>query len=286
MTVMGMRTGARSHMFVPGDRRDRFERAVTSGSAVVILDLEDGVAPRRKPKARTAVRKALAGWAGEPAAWVRIDPEALDDDLSALAGREALQGVVVAKADPTSVTTVARWAGRSGPADIAIVPLLETAVAIRNIEELAAIERVTQLMLGEVDLAADLGMHPADDGSEMLPLRLELVTAAAAAGLRPPIGPVWTRLADAAGLSQHAATLRRLGFGGMGLIHPAQVDPVHREFAPTADELARAKHLIETFDHSVRAGHGVIHVPGVGMVDEAAVRTARRLLGEQGERDG
>lgn len=274
---------ARSFLFVPGDRFDRFDRAYGSGAHVVILDLEDGVSPTRKAEARGHVADALRSRRpGRPLVWVRVSIETLREDLDALSASPP-QGIVLAKADAAGVDTVWRWVETLGLEPWqrpALIPLIETAAAVQDVRELASANGTTQLMMGEVDLAADLGMNPSPTGTEMMSLRVSLVVASAAAALAAPIGPVWTRLQDMDGLSTHAVRLRTLGFGGMGVIHPTQLDVIHDAFAATPEEIARARRIVEAFDHSVERGVGVLTVPGIGMVDEAVVRQARRVLTE------
>jgi citrate lyase subunit beta/citryl-CoA lyase len=145
-------------------------------------------------------------------------------------------------------------------------------------------------MIGEIDLAAELGVD-LDDEDVLVPLRLQVVVASAAAGLLPPLGPVSPDFRDLAALATGTARLRRMGFGARPAIHPAQVPVFNQVLGPDPDELAEAGRLIELYERGLAAGRGVVLDDRGRMIDEAAVRVARRILGtadrQRGiERDG
>ncbi len=145
--------------------------------------------------------------------------------------------------------------------------------------EVAASPWVEGLALGESDLLADLGCAPDLDADERRPLRMAMVVASAAAGRRGPTAPASTDYRDLDGFRDSCRTLRRLGYAARSAVHPAQVPVINEEFAPTADEVARARALIDEFDAAIAAGRGVVVGTDGTMIDEAVVRSARRLLG-------
>jgi citrate lyase subunit beta/citryl-CoA lyase len=261
---------ARSYLYVPGDRPERFAKALASGADAVILDLEDAVAVPAKDRARDNVAEALsADPAGPTEVWVRVNQGDRGlFDLAVITGLPGLTGVFLPKASVASVTTV-------GPA-LATTPavaLVESAATLVELPELARSAGPAALAMGEVDLAADLGIDTSDDGAELWPIRLSVVVASTAAGLVPPIGPVWIAVRDLDGLATATVELRRRGFGARQAIHPDQVGPINAAFTPAPAEVERALALLAGADE---AGNGAWVGPDGRMVDEAVLRSARR----------
>jgi citrate lyase beta subunit len=233
----------------------------------VIADLEDAVAPAEKPAAREVVARLAPRL-------VRINgagTEWFADDLALVEGME-LDAVVLPKATPHAVTAL----GDDGPSVIAIV---ETAQGLRLAYETASAQRVAALILGAVDLGAELGLEPRADGLEILHARSRVVVDSAAAGVRPPFDIVHLEIHDDVGLEAEAAFARSLGFRGKVCIHPQQVPIVNRAFGPSEGELAWARRVVEALDES---GEGVLAVNGE-MIDLPVVERARRIL-DEGER--
>jgi citrate lyase subunit beta/citryl-CoA lyase len=117
--------------------------------------------------------------------------------------------------------------------------------------------RVWQLGLGELDLCAEVGIEPSADERELLPIRVQVVLASAAAGLDPPIGPVSTDFRDLAALRRSTDALRRLGFGSRWAIHPAQVPVINQVFTPSPEQVKAARRLVERYDSALGMGVGV-----------------------------
>jgi citrate lyase subunit beta / citryl-CoA lyase len=266
---------ARSYLYVPGDRPERFAKALASGTDAVILDLEDAVALPAKDAARENVLGALTEGAGAdaggPQVWVRVNQgERGLADLAALDGAAGLTGVFLPKASTASVTRAVAALGAT-PA----VALVESAATVLELPALARSVGLVALAMGEVDLAADLGIDASDDGAELWPVRLSAVVASVAAGLAPLIGPVWVAVRDLDGLATSTVELRRRGFGARQIIHPDQVGPVNAAFTPTAEDVERARALLEGAGD---AGNGAWVGPDGKMVDEAVLRSARRTV--------
>ncbi|MEU4570483.1 CoA ester lyase [Micromonospora sp. NPDC023956] len=273
----------RSWLYVPGHSPRMLAKAAGTGADAIIADLEDAVPPAERPAARTAVADWLdTGVGHDVAAWVRVSPDALDEDVAAVV-RPGLAGVVVAKVDDPALLTrldallAALETERGLPRGaIAVSPRVESARGLRRIDAVAAAPRVLLLGLGEADLSADLGMRPGPDGLELLPARFEAVAASAAAGLAPPVGPATVDYRDLEKLRTSTAALRRLGFGGRTAIHPAQVAVINEVFTPTADEVATAERIVAAY---AAGDGGAVAVAGTGtMVDEAVARSARAVL--------
>jgi len=265
--------GARSYLYVPGDRPDRIEKALASGADAVVVDLEDAVAVAAKDEARghAAATVALPPTDGTEV-WVRINQGRRgSDDLDAVCAGRGLTGVFLPKASNHTVASAALVLG-----DRMAVALVESAAALVELDDLAGRPKLAALAMGEVDLAADLGIEPSPDGAELWPVRLRAVVASAAAGLRPPIGPVWVAVRDLDGLEASTVQLRRRGFGARQAIHPTQVPVINAAFTPTEEAVERARQLLDGADAS-EAGAWV--GPDGSMVDEAVLRSARRTLG-------
>ncbi len=265
---------SRTTLYVPGDRSDRFDKALGSGADAIICDLEDAVAETAKATAREAVAEWLRANSGA-AAWVRVNnrPDLLDDDAamvrSLVADGVEFAGVVVPKAD-TAVCAV-DFAGSP------VTALIESAIGVADIYEIAAMPAVVRLALGEADLAADMCMEPSADALEMWPIRTRVVVASVGSGLESPCGPVPTDLDDDEALVTSSESLRRHGFGGRSVIHPKQVAPVNTAFTPTADAIAQAEKVVAAYEAAVAEGRAALIVDGK-FIDTAVVRQARALL--------
>ncbi|MCY4163454.1 MAG: CoA ester lyase [bacterium] len=265
---------SRTTLYVPGDRPDRFDKALASGADAIICDLEDAVAEDSKALARQAVAEWLRANSGA-ACWVRVNnrPDLLSTDAalvrSLVADGVSFCGVVLPKATPAACETDFGGCG--------VMALIESAAGVIHINQIASQAAVVQVALGEEDLAADLGMQPSVDAPEMWAIRTAAVVASAAAGLQAPVGPVFTNLEDEAGLAATSHTLRRQGFGGRAVIHPKQVNAVHLAFTPTSAEIAKAQATLEAFAAAAEANSGVAVVDG-RFIDAAVVRWAKAVL--------
>lgn len=273
---------ARSFLFVPANRPERYAKALASGAGAVIIDLEDAVAPDAKAAARTQL---AAGLAAMPAAdrarvLVRINAGGTpwhEDDLLLL-GRlasEGLGGVVLPKLE--TLAELGRVAA-AGPA-CALLPMLESAAGLAALDVLAAGPGVTRLVFGNLDFQADLGMACGPDEAELQPVRLALVLASRRAGLATPVDGVTPGTGDLAQVQRDAERSRRGGFGAKLCIHPAQVAAVNTALGPTAAELDWAQRVVEA---SRNAG-GVTTLDG-RMVDAPVLRLAQRTLASQAAR--
>lgn len=257
---------ARSALFVPGDRPERFDKALASGADLVIVDLEDAVAVGHKAQARDNVVTWLSG--GGRAA-VRINglrTEHCSADRSRLAGLPGLQAVVVPMADdPAALAELAEELG-----GVAVVAMVETAAGLLRARELAETPGVVRLAFGHLDLAADL--DSADTRVAMLHARSTLVVTSRAAGLPGPLEGVTPSLDDPARWADDARYAAELGFSGKLVIHPGQVEAVNAAFTPTAEEVARAARVLDAAEQG-----GAVRLDGE-MVDAPVLARARRLL--------
>lgn len=272
----------RSLLFVPGDRPERFPKAVATGADALILDLEDSVVPERKAEARVAVRTWIEAPRDEdgPAVFVRINPIDSDDvaaDLAALAGL-ALDGIVLPKAEGSD--SVAMLLDRL-PGDYVVLPVAsETPAAVFQLGTFASVAgRLAGLTWGAEDLPASIGAVTAreEDGSYTDPYRVVralTLFGAHAAGV-PAIETVFPDFRNLEALAAYAARGRRDGFTGMLAIHPTQVAVINDAFTPSEAELEHARAVVAMFE--ANPGAGALQLDGK-MIDAPHLKSARRLL--------
>ncbi|RYY35884.1 MAG: CoA ester lyase [Sphingomonadales bacterium] len=270
----------RSLLFVPGDRPERFAKAAASGADALILDLEDSVAPEKKPEARAAVAEWLAGNRQLPCL-VRINPidggEARADLDAVLTKRP--DGIVLPKAEGVaSVRTLVSMAWGDCPPILPIATETPAAVfALGDYAEVAG--QLLGLTWGAEDLPAAIGATGSreDDGSYTPPyqmVRALTLFGAHAAGVAP-IETVFPNIADEAGLAAYVARGRRDGFTGMMAIHPAQIAAINAGFSPSEAEIEHARAIVQAFaDHP---GAGALKLGGK-MIDQPHLKQARAVL--------
>lgn len=260
---------ARSLLFVPGDRPERYAKAVASGADAVIIDLEDAVAPDAKAAARAAAHEYLCGGGHALLRINALDSVWAEDDMP-LCGAPGVLGVVCPKTEHP--TDLARIASHMRPGT-SLLPLIETAKGLRDIHSIAAADRIGRLLFGSVDLSLDLNLAPSEHEEELSSYRALLVLASRAAGLAPPVDGVTLNLQDDAALARATQTARRAGFGAKLCLHPVQIATVHRAFAASAEELAWAERVL----NNARGQTGAFQFEG-RMVDTPVLQRARRFL--------
>jgi citrate lyase subunit beta/citryl-CoA lyase len=264
---------ARTWLFVPGDRPDRFQNAATAGADVIILDLEDAVAPPNKDVAREHV----FGWLSTAKSICAVRVNAVgtswhDADLDALAELPSDLALLVMLPMTEDSDYVAELAARFSR-NAAVIALIETALGVINAVNIAKVPGVERLALGSYDLAAQLGIDP-DYRPAMAATRSVLVLASAAAGLAGPIDGITGNVRDRDKLVAEVAESAALGFAGKLCIHPNQVADAAAALSPSDADVALARRIIEAFTTSA---DGVVLIDG-NMVDAPVVTRARRIL--------
>jgi citrate lyase subunit beta/citryl-CoA lyase len=267
----------RTYLFVPGNRRERFAKALASGADAVILDLEDAVAPAAKGEARDAI----AQWARRAAEAerarivVRInDAQSRDfaDDLRLL--RDAgLEGVMLPKAESAAQVRAVRAAVPAAR----VLALMESARGIAAAHEVAGADGVVRLVFGTLDYALDLDLDIGDSADGLSHAASVLAIAARVAGLAAPVAGVTPQIDDASRLLADWAWARRHGFGAKLCIHPRQVAPIHTALAPSAQAVDWARRVLA----AEAASPGAAQLDG-RMIDRPVVLQAQRTLQRAG----
>lgn len=267
---------ARSWLYVPATRPDRFEKAAASGADRIILDLEDAVAPEAKVEARRRVAAARLPTAVP--VYLRVNGRGTEwyaGDVTVAAGLP-IAGVMLPKTSSAEdVTSLAA----ALPPSFRIVALIETAVGLWNALEIARAPRVERLAFGALDFQLDTGAGGGP--TELAYARSRIVVASRVAGIEPPIDVISVVIDDEFQVESEAREGRRFGFGGKMCIHPRQIAPTHAAWQPTSDEIAWARGLIEALEARSVDERGAFSYRGA-MVDRPVIDRARRILAAAG----
>ncbi|HUH59325.1 MAG TPA: CoA ester lyase [Candidimonas sp.] len=267
-----MKQQMRSALFVPATRPERFAKALAAGADAVIIDLEDAVEPDAKDGARQHVGD-FASAHPQVAFCVRVNGHGtpwFDADLALCASHGNIDCVLLPKAESAAQIAPLAGAGKS------VLPIVESAMGVLSLAELAAAPGVQRLSFGSLDLMLDTGTAPDTKGASLLLdyVRCQILLHSAACGLAAPLDGVYPDFSNAAGLAALAAQVRDMGFGGMLCIHPAQVPTIHAAFAPTAAQVDWASRVVAKADST---GSFAFQMDGK-MVDAPVIERARQII--------
>src|SRR5215472_553578 len=287
----------RSWMFVPGNKQRMIEKSLGVAVDAVMMDIEDGVAPAEKDTARKQIAACLDQVAAQlksgkslrtPARFVRINAvghERSRDDL-AIVVRPGLEGLVVPKVETSEqVKSVSQTLDQRElelgltQGTVRILAALESPKGLFSAYAIAtASPRVIGLLFGAEDFSRELSLPLRREGEarDLIYARSALVTAAACAHVQAVDG-VWPDLQDTEGLKVFALQSRRLGFSGISIIHPAQVEIANAAFTPAADEVDYAQGVLKAFDEARARGEGAVAFGGQ-LLDLPIVDRARQTL--------
>jgi citrate lyase subunit beta / citryl-CoA lyase len=267
----------RTYLFVPGNRPERFAKALASGADAIVLDLEDAVAAASKAEAR----HAIAQWSREAAeadrarVVVRINDAqsaGFADDLQLL--REArIAGVMLPKAESAAQVQ----AVRAAVPDARVLALIESACGVANAHHVASAAGVARLVFGTLDYALDLDLDITDNSEGLMHAASVLAIASRVAGLPAPVAGVTPQIDDEPRLLADLAGSRRHGFGAKLCIHPRQVAPIHAALAPSAQAIDWACRVLA----AETASPGAAQLDG-RMIDRPVVLQAQRTLRRAG----
>lgn len=254
----------RSVLFLPASNPRAIAKAREAGADLVVLDLEDAVKPADKEAARAAAVEAVSvSWTMPVAIRVNgVGTEWHSLDLDAVASSSADLAVLPRASSAHIVHDVAETVRKP------VLAMIETAAGVLAAADIAA--ETAGLVAGTNDLRADLRL-PLDAGREPISASLQLIVLAARAAGVAVFDGVFNGLNDAEGFLSEAAQGRQLGFDGKSLIHPSQIAPCHRAFAPGPAEVERARSLVDAF-------RGGAERFGDEMIERMHVEAAERVL--------
>lgn len=266
-------TIVRSALFVPGSRPERFAKALAAGADAVIVDFEDAVEEPLKRQARDNLAAFLAAHP-QARVWVRVNaPEHAGhaDDLAFCAQQPGVSAVLLPKVENAAQVAVAWRTGKP------VLPIIETAKGLLALERIAGAEGVERLSFGSLDLALDLNLNTDSASAQRFldQARMAVQLHSRGADLAPPLDGVFPAIGDPQGQQRAMRHAYDMGYGGALCIHPSQVPLIHGVLAPSSEELAWARRVM---DASVAAmGAGAFQLDGQ-MVDAPVLLRAQRLL--------
>ncbi|MBC3468273.1 CoA ester lyase [Pseudomonas sp. RW10S2] len=266
-------TIVRSALFVPGSRPERFAKALAAGADAVIVDFEDAVEEPLKRQARDNLAAFLAAHP-QARVWVRVNaPEHAGhaDDLAFCAQQPGVSAVLLPKVENAAQVAVAWRTGKP------VLPIIETAKGLLALERIAGAEGVERLSFGSLDLALDLNLNTDSASAQRFldQARMAVQLHSRGADLAPPLDGVFPAIGDPQGQQRAMRHAYDMGYGGALCIHPSQVPLIHGVLAPSSEELAWARRVV---DASVAAkGAGAFQLDGQ-MVDAPVLLRAQRLL--------
>lgn len=274
----------RTRLYLPGNEPKFFINAGLHSPDGIILDLEDSVAPSEKDAAQLLVRNALRSvdfYGAERMVRINQLPKGIDD-LKFIVPHN-VHVILIPKCESAEqVKTVEKEVDKLKKqfdikSEIYFMPIIESALGVMKSYEIASASKFNcALAIGLEDYTADIGTQRTNEGRESIFARQMLVNAARAAGIQP-IDTVFSDIADMEGLRQSVIEAKSLGFEGKGCIHPRQIPVVHQAFAPTADEIEKAKKIVLAFEEAEKKGIGVVAL-GSKMIDPPVVKRAIKTI--------
>lgn len=274
----------RSRLYLPGNEPKFFINAGLHSPDGIILDLEDSVAPSEKDSAQLLVRNALRSvdfYGAERMVRINQLPKGLDD-LKFIVPHN-VNVILVPKCESAEqihqlekeVDKLRKQHKVENP--IYFMPIIESALGVIKAYEIASASKNNcALAIGLEDYTADIGTQRTNEGRESIFARQMLVNAAKAAGIQA-IDTVFSDVSDMDALRQSVIEAKSLGFEGKGCIHPRQIKVVHEAFAPTIEEIEKAKKIVLAFEDAEKKGLGVVSL-GTKMIDPPVVKRALRTI--------
>ena len=276
----------RALLYMPGDDWKKITKSITLGVDCICMDMEDGVAVNRKAEARATIAKALQELDfGKSEKLARINSVGSGwekDDIAAVLPYHP-DGIVIPKIE--SLDQI-QWGSEIIEAaelkygwpinSVRMLVGVETAKGILNLREIASHPRLDGIIFGGEDFAASIGAIRSRDATELLYARQAVIVACAAFDIQA-IDIVTIDFKDIESLRAESEFGARLGYAGKQIIHPAQVEPVQTAFTPSADAIAHARRIVESFEASQKEGKGAYALDGK-MIDMPLVKNAQKVL--------
>lgn len=274
----------RTRLYLPGNEPKFFINAGLHSPDGIILDLEDSVAPSEKEAAQLIVRNALRSvdfYRAERMVRINQLPKGCAD-LRYIVPHN-VHVILIPKCESADqVKQVEKEVERlrrehNVKNEILFMPIIESALGVIKAYEIASASKYNcGLAIGLEDYTADLGTQRTNEGKESIFARQMLINAAKAAGIQA-IDTVFSDVGDMEGLRQSVIEAKALGFEGKGCIHPRQIQVVHEAFAPSTEEIEKAKKIVLAFDEAEKKGLGVVSL-GSKMIDPPVVKRALRTI--------
>ncbi len=274
----------RSLLFIPGNNPAMLQNADVFGADVLIIDLEDAVSAVEKDAARELVKEYLKTWKfGKTEVMVRINGAGTDEfrrDLDSVVC-EKLDAIVFPKAGVESLYDLDNLLNETEAKNgvtrkIAVIAIVESASGIVETDDIAVMPRVRGILLGGEDLATDMEIVRTKTGPEIADARARVAFACKAADIEA-IDTPFTDVKDIEGLENDARTARSLGFTGKAVIHPNQIEAVHRAFSPTPEQIRWARRVVAAAAADENRKRGAFSLDGK-MIDKPVIERARRLI--------
>jgi citrate lyase subunit beta/citryl-CoA lyase len=283
---------SRSLIFVPGNNPRFLKKATSSTADIICYDLEDSVPNKEKQKARALIKKQLRDGESilryyllEPDIFVRINsPESgmVEADLKEIV-QDGIDGIVIPKVNSAKEIkkiekTISSLEKKRKIKGIRLIPSIESALGVMNCYEIASSsKRIVALVFGIFDLLNDMGIEYTKGNPPGAKYsRYKVPVAAAAAGVAA-IDGIWQDLKDKSGFTKDCKVGRSLGYSGKSVIHPDQIETVHKIFRPNKTEIEWAKKVCNVYEKSTKKGKGATVVEGK-MIDEVHYKQAKALL--------
>ncbi|MEE8334202.1 MAG: CoA ester lyase [Alphaproteobacteria bacterium] len=272
----------RSALFMPGSNERALEKGRSVAADIIIMDLEDGVAPDAKGDARRGILAALAdGGYGSRELVIRINGAGSgghEDDIAAMAASGVAALLVPKVDDADTVRAVAALMAEAGaPDNVAIWAMIETAAGVLAASEIAgAHSRMGALLLGGADLSKDLGALHTPDRLPLLTSIQLCILAARAHGLAVLDSPFFD-LSDDDGFKAACRQGREFGFDGKALLHPKTIAVANAAYSPSEDDIAHARRIIDIHADAIAKGQGVTLLDGK-LVENLHVAEAKNLI--------
>jgi citrate lyase subunit beta/citryl-CoA lyase len=283
----------RSFLFVPGNNKKFIDKAKTLNADIICLDLEDSVPINDKDSARKMLGETLQSRSEfKSEVYVRtnsFESGLAQEDLKAVV-QNGINGVVIPKANDANevfelsklISDLERTQGIKQDT-VEIMPSIESAKGVVNAYKIAsASPRVSALVFGVFDFLFDMGLEYVEDGIEYSYARAKVPVDARAAGVYA-IDSIWQKIDDTNGLIKDATAGMKLGYKGKSIIHPSQIEPVHKIFVPNKEEVEWAKKVVDTLSDAMNKGKGAVRLEGK-MIDAVHYKRAKTLLDVIGEK--
>lgn len=274
----------RSRLYLPGNTPKLAINAGLHNGDSIILDLEDSVAPDRKDEARILVRNTLRAvdfYGAERMVRINQLPRGLED-LDAIVPHHVNVILLPKCESPEQIrevnTRIQNLRKKHNiQHEVWIMPIIESAMGVIKAFDIAgASSNVIALAIGLEDYTADIGVPRTPEGKETFFARSQVINVAKAMGLQA-IDSVFSDVSDMEALRENVLTSKALGFDGMGCIHPRQIKVIHEAFAPTKEEIEKAKKIVDAFHEATEKGLGVVSI-GSKMIDPPVVKRALRVI--------